>query len=125
MSESQAFSLGLGLNAVGQPLFPGLTVSGGSLLGVPVVTSQAVGNQIIIAHAPSILIADESGVEIDISREASVYLDSAPTDPPDATAVLTSLWQANLVGLRVERYITWGKARSTAVDRITSVAYAP
>jgi HK97 family phage major capsid protein/HK97 family phage prohead protease len=125
MSESQAFSLGLGLNAVGQPLFPGLTVSGGSLLGVPVVTSQAVGNQIIIAHAPSILIADESGVEVDISREASVYLDSAPTDPPDATAVLTSLWQANLVGLRVERYITWGKARSTAVDRITSVAYAP
>jgi hypothetical protein len=62
---------------------------------------------------------------VDISREASVYLDSAPTDPPDATAVLTSLWQANLVGLRVERYITWGKARSTAVDRITGVAYAP
>jgi hypothetical protein len=38
--------------------------------------------------------------------------------------VLTSLWQANLVGLRVERFITWGKARSTAVDRITSAAYA-
>jgi HK97 family phage major capsid protein/HK97 family phage prohead protease len=125
MSESQAFSLGLGLNAVGQPLFPGLTVSGGSLLGIPVVTSQAVGNQIVIAHAPSILIADENGVEIDISREASIQLDSAPTDPPDATAVLTSLWQANLVGLRVERYITWGKARTTAVDRITGVAYAP
>jgi HK97 family phage major capsid protein len=125
MSESQAFSLGLGLNAVGQPLFPGLTVTGGTLLGVPVVASQAVGNQIVIAHTPSILIADENGLEIDISREASVYLDSAPTDPPDATAVLTSLWQANLVGLRVERYITWGKARSTAVDRITGVAYAP
>jgi HK97 family phage major capsid protein len=125
MSESQAFALGLGLNAVGSPLFPGLTVSGGTLLGIPVVTSQAVGAQIVIAHAPSILLADESGIEVDISREASVYLDSAPTDPPDATAVLTSLWQANLVGLRVERYITWGKARSTAVDRITGVAYAP
>lgn len=125
MSESQAFALGLGLNAVGSPLFPGLTVTGGSILGVPVVASQAVGTQIVIAHTPSILIADENGMEIDISREASVYLDSAPTDPPDATAVLTSLWQANLVGLRVERYITWGKARSTAVDRITGVAYAP
>jgi HK97 family phage major capsid protein/HK97 family phage prohead protease len=125
MSESQAFALGLGLNAVGSPLFPGLTVTGGSILGVPVVASQAVGNQIVIAHTPSILIADENGMEIDISREASVYLDSAPTDPPDATAVLTSLWQANLVGLRVERYITWGKARTNAVDRITAVAYAP
>jgi HK97 family phage major capsid protein len=125
MSESQAFNLGLALNAVGSPLFPGLTAAGGSIIGIPVVTSQAVGSQIIIAHAPSILMADENGVEIDISREASIQLDSAPTDPPDATAVLTSLWQANLVALRVERYITWGKARSTAVDRITSTAYVP
>lgn len=125
MSESTAFNLGLGLNAVGSPLFPGMTVTGGSLFGIPVVASQAVGAQIVIAHAPSILIADEGGVEIDVSREASVYMDSAPTDPPDATAVLTSLWQANLVGLRMDRFITWGKARSTAVDRITSVAYAP
>jgi len=125
MSESIGFNLGLALNAVGSPLFPGLNASGGSIIGVPVVTSQAVGNQVIIAHAPSILMADENGVEIDISREASLQLDSAPTDPPDATAVLTSLWQANLVALRVERWITWGKARSTAVDRITGVAYVP
>jgi hypothetical protein len=69
--------------------------------------------------------ADENGVEIDISREASLQLDSAPTDPVDATATLTSLWQANLVALRVERWITWGKARSTSVDRITGVAYVP
>jgi HK97 family phage major capsid protein len=123
MSESIAFSLGLALNAVGGELFPGLTAAGGSIIGIPVVTSQSVGAQIIVAHAPSILMADENGVEIDVSREASLQLDSAPTDPADATAVLTSLWQANLVALRVERWITWGKARSTAVDRITSAAY--
>jgi HK97 family phage major capsid protein len=123
MSESIAFSLGLALNAVGGELFPGLTAAGGSILGIPVITSQSVGAQVIVAHAPSILMADEGGVEIDISREASLSLDSAPTDPADATAVYTSLWQANLVALRVERWITWGKARSTAVDRITSAAY--
>jgi HK97 family phage major capsid protein/HK97 family phage prohead protease len=123
MSESIAFSLGLALNAVGGELFPGLTAAGGSIIGIPVVTSQSVGSQIIVAHAPSILMADENGVEIDVSREASLQLDSAPTDPVDATATLTSLWQANLVALRVERWITWGKARSTAVDRITSAAY--
>lgn len=124
MSESIAFNLGLMLNDVGAPLFPGLSGSGGSILGIPVVTSQSVGAQVIIAHGPSILMADENGVEIDVSREASLQLDSAPTDPVDATATLTSLWQANLVALRVERFITWGKARSTAVDRITSAAYA-
>ncbi len=124
MSQSTAFTLGLAIHATtGEPAFPNLGINGGSLLGIPVVTSEAVGAQIIFVHAPSILIADEGGIEIDVSREASLQLDSVPTDPPDATTVLTSLWQANLVGLRVERYITWGKARSTAVDRITGVAY--
>jgi HK97 family phage major capsid protein len=125
MSESVAFNLGLMLNAVGTPAFPNISVTGGNLLGMPVVVSQAVGAQIIVAHAPSILIADEGGIEIDISREASLQLDSAPTDPADATTVLVNMWQTNQVALRVERFITWGKARSTAVDRITGVAYAP
>jgi hypothetical protein len=65
------------LNSVGNPAFPGLGLGGGSILGVPVVTSETVGAQIIFAHAPSILYADDGGVEIDISREASVQLDSA------------------------------------------------
>ncbi len=123
MSESQAFALSLMVNSVGAPAFPGLGVNGGSIFGIPVIASETVGAQIILVHAPSVLYADDGGVEIDISREASVQLDSAPTEPSDASTVLTSLWQANLVGIRAERYITWGKARSTAVDRITSVAY--
>jgi HK97 family phage major capsid protein/HK97 family phage prohead protease len=125
MSESQAFALGTMVNSVGNPAFPGLGIGGGSILGVPVVTSETVGSQIILAHAPSILFADDGGVEIDISREASVELNDTPTEPSDASTVLTSLWQANLVGIRAERYISWGKARSTAVDRITSAAYVP
>jgi HK97 family phage major capsid protein/HK97 family phage prohead protease len=123
MNESVAFTLGSMINCVGQPAFPGLSINGGSILGIPVVTSETVGAQIILMHAPSVLIADEGGIEIDASEEASVEMDSVPTDPADATTVLTSFWQHNLVGLRVERMITWGKARSTAVDRITSVAY--
>lgn len=124
MSESQAFVLGIARDANGDLLFPNLGITGGTIAGIPVVASETVGAQIIVAHAASILYADDGGVEIDVSREASVQLDSAPTDPADASTVLTSLWQHNLVGLRAERFITWGKARSTAVDRITSVAYA-
>ena len=126
MNQSVAFTLGTIVNAVGAPAFPGITAQGGNILGIPVVTSNtitaAVG--IVAVHAPSVLLADEGGIEIDVSREASLSLDSAPTEPADATAVYTSLWQANLVGLRVERFISWGKARSTAVDRIHTVAYA-
>lgn len=126
MNEAIAFGLGTVVNAVGQPAFPNISATGGSILGIPVVTSNtitaAVG--IVAVHAPSVLLADEGGIEIDVSREASLQMDSAPTDPPDATAVFTSLWQMNLVGLRVERFISWGKARATAVDRIHTVAYA-
>jgi hypothetical protein len=74
-------------------------------------------------HAPSILFADEGGVQIDVSQEASVQMDSVPTNPSDATTVLVSFFQRNLVGLRAERMITWIRARAAAVHYTTAVAY--
>jgi HK97 family phage major capsid protein/HK97 family phage prohead protease len=123
MNESNAFGLGLSVNALGQPLFPGFTgESGQRLMGIPVVISNNVGLRIILLHAPSILYADEGGVRIDVSREASVQMDSAPTDTVDATTVYLSLWQRNLVGLKAERFITWVRARSTAVTYVTTAS---
>jgi hypothetical protein len=123
MSDAVAFTLGTMVNALGQTAFPGLTVGGGSILGVPVVTSNVVGNQIIAAHAPSILFADDGQTEIDVSEQASVQMDSTPDNPTNATTVMVSLWQRNLVGLRAERWINWKKARATAVRRTHTVAY--
>jgi hypothetical protein len=91
-------------------------------MGIPVVISNNVGLRIILLHAPSILYADEGGVRIDVSREASVQMDSAPTDTVDATTVYLSLWQRNLVGLKAERFITWVRARSTAVTYVTTAS---
>jgi hypothetical protein len=116
MSESNAAALSNALNPLGQPLFPGLTVKGGTALGVDVITSQAVSSNVILLHAPSILFADEGGVSIDVSREASLQMDSAPMNPPDATVVFQSLWQMNCVGLRAERTINWKKARTGSVQ---------
>jgi HK97 family phage major capsid protein len=123
MSDSNAFGLGLSVNALGQPLFPGMSITGGSIFGIPVVVSNNVGNRVILVHAPSILYADEGGVRIDVSREASIQMDSAPTDVVDATTVYISLWQRNLVGLRAERMITWIRARTAAVRYISAAAY--
>jgi HK97 family phage major capsid protein/HK97 family phage prohead protease len=124
MSESDAFTLGTMVNSVGGQAFPGLTMEGGNILGVPVVTSNSIVAQIVAIHAPSILYADDGQTQIDVSKEASVQMDSAPANPTDATTVMVSLWQRNLVGLRFERYMNWIKARSTAVQRIHTVAYA-
>lgn len=123
MNDSNAFAAGISLNALGQPLFPGMSQQGGSILGIPVIVSNNVGARIILVHAPSILYADEGGVQIDVSREASIQMDSAPSNPSDATTVLVSLWQRNLVGLRAERMITWIRARSAAVTYISAAAY--
>ena len=123
MSDSNAFGLGLSMNALGQPLFPGVSIEGGSIFGIPIVISNNVGNRVVLLHAPSVLYADDGGVNIDVSREASIQMDSTPTDPTDATTVLVSLWQRNLVGLKAERYITWKLARTAASRYITAAAY--
>lgn len=126
MGEGMAFTLGTIVNSLGQLSFPGLGATGGELYGMKVVTSNVLTTDIYAVHTPSILMADEGGIEIDVSREASLIMDSAPASVVQvagAAPSYTSLWQANLVGLRVERFINWGKARSTAVRRINTAAY--
>lgn len=121
MSETNALALTAALNALGQPLWPNMTPTGGvGPLGIKVVTSQTAGSTVALVSAPCILYADDGGVSIDISREASVQMDSAPDNPAIATTVLTSLWQNNLVGLRAERFINWKKARAGCVQYTTA-----
>jgi HK97 family phage major capsid protein/HK97 family phage prohead protease len=116
MSEANALALSAALNPLGQPLWPNLMMTGGTgPLGLKVVTSQSAGNNVVLVSPGCILWADDGGVTIDVSREASVQMDSAPDNPALATTVLTSLWQNNLVGLRAERFINWKKARTGCV----------
>ena len=75
MSETNALALGSALNPLGQPLFPSLSALGGSILGYPAITSQSLGATVILLTGEGILMADEGGIEIDVSREASVQMD--------------------------------------------------
>jgi HK97 family phage major capsid protein/HK97 family phage prohead protease len=139
MTETQALSISLMTNPLGQPEFPGMVVngvSGGTFLGLPVILSENIpanpgagdplagmGNRILLAKASEILLADDGEVVLDASREASLQMDSAPTNPPTAATVLVSLWQMNLVALRAERFINWSKRRAGAVQYIDSARY--
>jgi HK97 family phage major capsid protein/HK97 family phage prohead protease len=116
MSATNMLALSSALNALGQPLFPSVGVDGGTALGFTFVPSQAMGTTVAMIQPDAILYADDGGVTIDVSREASVQMDSALDNPPLATTVLTSLWQNNLVGLRAERFINWKKARAGSVQ---------
>lgn len=120
MSEANAFALGSSLNALGQPLFPGIGAAGGSIFGIPVVTSQVAGTTVALIDARGILMADDGGLTIDMSTEASVQMDSAPDAPPTATTVMVSLWQSNLVGLKAERFINWKRGRTASVKYVAA-----
>ena len=123
MSAANALSLTFRSNLDGSPEFPGITVGGGSYKGLTFITSQAAGTNVIALQPNQILYADDGGVSIDASQEASLQMDSAPASPADATTVYVSLWQTNTIGLRAERFINWAKANANAVKYLTATAW--
>jgi HK97 family phage major capsid protein/HK97 family phage prohead protease len=133
MTQTQAMRLSLMRTDFNQKLFPDLTKDGGSVEGIPVVTSENIianggspadGALIAFINASDILLADDGAVDVDISTEASIQADSAPDSPMTASSVLVSLWQNNLVGIRCERYVNWTKARSDSVVYISGANYS-
>ncbi|RVI90785.1 phage major capsid protein [Sinorhizobium medicae] len=139
MTEMQALAFALMLNPLGQREFPDIEIngeSGGRFFGLPVVLSENVplnpgsgdpvvgaGSRIILAKASEIMLADDGETLLDASNQASLQMDSAPTNPPTDATVMVSLWQMNLVGIRAERFINWTKRRPGAVQWIDSAAY--
>jgi HK97 family phage major capsid protein/HK97 family phage prohead protease len=122
MLPNQAVALQMMLNALGAPEFPNINGDGGTLLGYPVVTSNSVPSGIVAFFKPAeIFLADDGGVTLDASREASIEMDDGTSE---ATATTYSMWQHNMVALRAERYINWKRRRHNAVYYLSSCAYS-
>lgn len=124
MSQTNAYAMGLATNALGVPLYPGVGVDGGSANGLTVIASNVVGQNVIALAPEYILYADDGGVAIDVSREATLQMNDAPVTPADpATTVWTNMFQDNLVALRAERFINWKRAATNAVYYLTGAVY--
>jgi HK97 family phage major capsid protein/HK97 family phage prohead protease len=123
MSPSNALALSFRSNLDGSPVFPGIGLNGGSYRGLSFITSNTAGTNVIAVQPQLVLYADDGGVSIDASREASLQMDSAPASPADATTVFVSLWQTNTVGLRAERFVNWLRVNPNAVKYLTAAAY--
>ena len=120
MQSTQALAFSLMQNALGQAEFPGMSMNGGTLLGLPVIVSQHVPSGVIVlAAASEIYLADDGQVMIDTSREATLMMDSEPTG-----VATRSMFQNNEIAIRAERYINWSKRRAAAAQLITGAAYA-
>lgn len=124
MKGTQALALSLMVNALGNPEFPNVTMFGGTLMGLPVIVSEYVPTGIVaLVNASDIYVGDEGGIQVDISREASLEMDSAPAhnSGTPTPAQMVSLWQTNSVGMRAERIINWARRRASAVAYLTGV----
>ena len=125
MSSTTALALSMRKNALGQKEYPEMTLLGGTFQGLPVIVSQYVGNQLVLVNAPDIYLADDGGVAVDMSREASLDMESEPTGDsitPTGTE-LVSMFQTNSVAIRAERWINWKRRRTAAVAVISGVNY--
>ena len=115
-----AVRLSLMVTSLGQsPAAISMNPTGGTLLGYPVIVSNAVDADSLILFKPSeIFLASDNMVTIDASNQAT--LDMAGGSSPTF-----SLWQKNCVGLRAEQWITWQKRRATVVAITDTIAYVP
>lgn len=113
--------------ALGNKAFPEMTMTGGSIEGVPVRVSQYLANNGGSGGAPFILVdeaeiylADDGSVTLDARDDVAVEMDSAPShDASTPTGgSLVSMWQNNTVAFRAKRFIWWGPRRSGAVQWI-------
>ncbi|HHY2116904.1 TPA: phage major capsid protein [Acinetobacter baumannii] len=105
MSETRAAQIALLRDALGNSYFNGMALRGSrTLLGIPVITSQSLGNKIILVKTSEILLAQDGGVDVSYSDQATL-VDGSTTH---------HLWQENKFAVRVEKFITWAKRRPVA-----------
>lgn len=125
MSSTTALALSKRKNPLGQKEYPDMTMFGGTFEGLPAIVSQYVGNLLVLVNAPDIYLADDGGVAVDMSREASLEMESEPVGDsvtPTPTEMV-SMFQTNSVAIRAERWINWKRRRTAAVAVITGVNY--
>lgn len=130
MRSGTALALSMMVNALGQSEFNGIGMNGGTLLSIPVITSEHVPSGVVVmVNTQDIYLADEGGFRLDMSREASLeMLDSSLAMDsigvvPGTAASMVNLWQTNSVGFLAERTINWARRRTSAVAYLDTVAW--
>jgi len=126
-TESLAKSMGLMQNALGQEAFPGISAGGGTLKGDPLHGGGNVGaGDLILLKPADIYKIGDRGVEVSLSTEAAIEMDSAPagaSDTPTANASVVSMFQTESVALKVVRPLNFAKRRASAVAYVGDADY--
>jgi HK97 family phage major capsid protein len=123
-----ATALALMDTALGVKAFATMTPNGGALEGFPAFVGDNVGAGNLIALKPSeIWRIGDSGVEVSMSRDATIEMSDAPTgasDTPTAASVnMVNMFQSESTAIKVVRPINFQKRRAAAVAYVSDAAY--
>jgi HK97 family phage major capsid protein/HK97 family phage prohead protease len=128
MDSTTALALSMMVNPLGQSEFPGITMNGGTFMGVPVIVSDYLpvdsgGGMVVLLNASDIWLADDGQVTIDASREASLQMLDNPTNNSGTgtPTTMVSMFQTNSTAFLAERFINWQRRRASAVSYLTDV----
>lgn len=116
---------------IGGLSFPQMTPTGGSIAGIQVHPTNAITNTAVLIDASQV-VAGADPVAIRISQNASLEMETAPSmsantgaSPPAISAQSTvSMFQTNSSAILVERMFSWTVLRASAVQSLSSVAWA-
>jgi HK97 family phage major capsid protein/HK97 family phage prohead protease len=130
MDSTTALALSMMQNPLGQSEYPGLTMNGGTFMGVPVIVSDYLpvdsgGGMVVLLNASDIWLADDGQVTIDASREASLQMLDNPTNnsATGTPTTMVSMFQTNSTAFLAERYLNFARRRASAVAWLSGVSW--
>ena len=111
-------------SAVGQPAFPNLGPMGGELWpGVTVIPSDSISANASLLFDATAIVGNSEGIIPGRSEQGTIQMESAPDSPPTGATTVISLWQNDLVALRMERFFGFTIMRTSGVASLSGVNY--
>jgi hypothetical protein len=112
-------------NTAGAPVFPNLGINGGELFpGVTAIASDSISSSAALLFDATAIVGNSEAIIPGRSEQGTLQMEStAPDSPPTASTVMLSLWQNDLLALRMERFFGFTVMRSSGVASLSGVNY--
>lgn len=104
-------------------VFPQMGPLGGVMLQLPAMVSDQMAPGTIGLLDMAGIAGESDTITIDASNQASVQMDSTPTNPPVAGTVLVSMWQHNMVSILAKAYFGVERLRTNAWAFLSGVQW--
>lgn len=119
----------------GNLAYPGMTARGGTIMGLPCITSSHMpvesgspgdgDTNIVLLDASQIMVADEGGGDFEVSTEATLQMLDNPTNDSSTPTATTevSMFQTDSAAIKVSRFANWQRCRDGMAQTLRLVAY--